>query len=162
MNQKLTSILFKVGAVVLLLALAGTMMVVGRGHTVYFDSKSLEYNGQTYETPYKVVVLDEDGEKIAKLYDKERGMTTVIGQSLTVTFEITEEKGGDARVVTYRMALPYNMDGIIINLPAFFAGLPEDVYISEFVQTIVEEDEDEEIVTDEFGMDMTDETMTME
>ena len=158
MSKKTTSILFKVGTVVLLLAIAAVMFVVGRGHTVYFDNKKLEYNGSTIDTPYKVVVID-GGEQVGKLYDKERAMTTVIGQTLDITFKITQEKGGDETIVSYRFALPYNMDGIIINLPGLFAGLPEEAYLSEFVQTIVEEDVDEEPVTDEFGItEMTDET----
>lgn len=154
MSKKTTSILFKVGTVVLLLAIAAVMFVVGRGHTVYFDNKKLEYNGTTYDTPYKVVVIDGE-EQIGKLYDKERAMTTVIGQTLDITFKITQEKGGDETIVAYRFALPYNMDGIIINLPGLFAGLPEEAYESEFVQTIVEEDTDEEPVTDEFGITET-------
>ncbi len=154
MSKKTTSILFKVGTVVVLLAIAAVMFVVGRGHTVYFDNKKLEYNGTTYDTPYKVVVIDGE-EQIGKLYDKERAMTTVIGQTLDITFKITQEKGGDETIVAYRFALPYNMDGIIINLPGLFAGLPEEAYESEFVQTIVEEDTDEEPVTDEFGITET-------
>ena len=158
MSKKTTSILFKVGTVVLLLAIAAVMFVVGRGHTVYFDNKKLDYNGSTIDTPYKVVVID-GGEQVGKLYDKERAMTTVIGQTLDITFKITQEKGGDETIVSYRFALPYNMDGIIINHPGLFAGLPEEAYLSEFVQTIVEEDVDEEPVTDEFGItEMTDET----
>lgn len=154
MSKKTTSILFKVGTVVVLLAIAAVMFVVGRGHTVYFDNKKLEYNGTTYDTPYKVVVIDGE-EQIGKLYDKERAMTTVIGQTLDITFKITQEKGSDETIVAYRFALPYNMDGIIINLPGLFAGLPEEAYESEFVQTIVEEDTDEEPVTDEFGITET-------
>ena len=154
MSKKTTSILFKVGTVIVLLAIAAVMFVVGRGHTVYFDNKKLEYNGTTYDTPYKVVVIDGE-EQIGKLYDKERAMTTVIGQTLDITFKITQEKGGDETIVAYRFALPYNMDGIIINLPGLFAGLPEEAYESEFVQTIVEEDTDEEPVTDEFGITET-------
>ena len=158
MNKKTTSILFKVGTVVLLLVIAAVMLVIGRGHTVYFDNKVLEYDGKTYETPYKVVVLAGD-EQVGKLYNKERGMTTVVGQSLDITFKITQEKGDDETVVSYRFALPYNMDGIIINLPGLFAGLPEEAYLSEFVQTIVEEETDEEPATDEFGItDMMDES----
>lgn len=154
MSKKTTSILFKVGTVVVLLAIAAVMFVVGRGHTVYFDNKKLEYNGTTYDTPYKVVVIDGE-EQIGKLYEKERAMTTAIGQTLDITFKITQEKGGDETIVAYRFALPYNMDGIIINLPGLFAGLPEEAYESEFVQTIVEEDTDEEPVTDEFGITET-------
>ena len=65
-----------------LVAIGAAMMVIGRGHTVYFDNKSLEYEGQTYESPYKIeIYLDNNGqgEAVAKLYDKERGQATQIG-----------------------------------------------------------------------------------
>ena len=49
-----------------MLIIAGIMMVIGRGHTVYIDNKSIDYNGQTYTTPYKVVVY-VDGEQVVLL-----------------------------------------------------------------------------------------------
>ena len=93
--MKKRTLLFRIGAIVILLAIAAVMMVIGRGHTVYLDNKKLEYNGKTYDTPYKVVVL-VDGEQVAKLYDRERGSATCIGQKFTVTLESTEKKGGSA------------------------------------------------------------------
>ena len=156
MSKKTTSILFKVGTVVVLLAIAAVMFVVGRGHTVYFDNKKLEYNGSTIDTPYKVVVIDGD-EQVGKLYDKERAMTTVIGQTLDITFKITQEKGGDETTQTYQIKLPYNMDGVVINLPGFLAGLDQDAYITEFVPVATEETDttgEEELPGDEFGIDI--------
>ena len=72
-------LIFQLAAVVVLIVIAYTMTIIGRGHTVYLDNKKLEYNGKTYDTPYKVVVL-VDGEQVAKLYDRERGSATCIGQ----------------------------------------------------------------------------------
>lgn len=138
--------LFRLGTILLLLIIAGIMMVIGRGHTVYVDNKSLEYNGQTYETPYRIDVY-VDGERVAKLRDDERGMATCIGQKFTMTLEITQEKGGDPSTTTVTLALPYGMDGIAINLPAYLAGLPEEAYLSEFqpAPDIVEEETEEGI-----------------
>lgn len=155
MKSKRT-LFFRIGAVVILLAIAAVMMVVGRGHTVYFDNKTLEYDGQTYETPYKVVVF-VGGEQVAKLYNKERGMATCIGQNFEMTLEITQEKGGDEVSETYQLTLPYNMDGIVINLPGYLAGLGEDAYLTQFVPVATEESssEDEELTPgDEFGIDL--------
>ncbi len=155
MKSKRT-LFFRIGAVVILLAIAAVMMVVGRGHTVYFDNKTLEYDGQTYETPYKVVVF-VGGEQVAKLYNKERGMATCIGQNFEMTLEITQEKGGDEVTETYQLTLPYNMDGIVINLPGYLAGLGEDAYLTQFVPVATEESssEDEELTPgDEFGIDL--------
>lgn len=137
-------ILFRVGTILLLLIIAGIMMVIGRGHTVYIDNKSLEYNGQTYETPYRVDVYVDD-ERVAKLRDDERGMATCIGQKFTMTLVITQEKGGSESTMTVTVPLPYSMDGIAINLPAYIAGLPQEAYLSEFqpAPDIVEEETEE-------------------
>ena len=116
------TLIIQLAAVVVLVVIAYIMTIIGRGHTVYLDNKKLEYNGQTYDTPYKVVVY-QDGEQIAKLYDRERGSTTCIGQKLTLTLEITQQKGGSETTEVYTLSLPRNMDGIIINLPAYLAGL---------------------------------------
>ena len=147
------TLLFRLGTVLILVVIAAIMMVIGRGHTVYFDTHSLEYNGQTYESPYKIVVL-VDGEQVAKLYDGERGMATCIGQSMDVVLEITQEKGGEETIQEITLSLPYNMDGIIINMPGYLAGLPEEAYLSEFIPVATESDEaDEEIPpSDEFEM----------
>lgn len=150
--KNIRSILFKVGATLLLIGIAVLMAIIGRGHTVYVDNKSVEYNGKTYETPYKIVVT-VDGEQIGKLYDGERGKSICIGQSFSMTLKITDEKGGEDRAVKVTVPLPYNMDGIVINLPALLNGLPEEAYLSEFVNTQVEEEAEEEIVTDEFGLE---------
>ena len=145
-------LIFQLAAVVVLVAVAYAMTIIGRGHTVYLDNKKLEYNGKTYETPYKVVAF-VDGEQVAKLYDRERGSATCIGQKITVTFEITEKKGGSETTQTYTIPLPKNMDGIIINLPAYFAGLGEDAYLTEFIPSpdaeIVKEDNTS---GDDFGL----------
>lgn len=156
MKSKRT-LFFRIGAIAILLAIGAVMMVIGRGHTVYFDNKKLEYDGKTYDTPYKVVVYVND-EKVAKLYDKERGMATWIGQNFEMTLEITQEKGGDETTQTYQIKLPYNMDGIVINLPGYLAGLGQDAYITQFVPVATEEPATEEgeegLPGDEFGIDI--------
>ena len=48
--------------------------------------------------------------------------------------------------------LPYNMDGMVNNLPADLDGADESVYMSEFVPAIVEEDTEEVPNTDEFSV----------
>ena len=137
-------------ALALLLALAAAMMVIGRGHTVYFDNKKLDYNGQSYECPYKIEVYVKD-QRVAKLYEKDRGMANTMGQKFQATLEITDEKGGDSRMVALTMNLPYSMDGIVLNLPALLSGLPQEAYLSEFVPAVVAEEEVEETISDEFG-----------
>lgn len=149
MKSKKT-LLIRIAAVAVLVAIAALMMLIGRGHTVYFDNVTLEYGGATYETPYKVEV-SVGGETVAKLYKRERGMTTCIGDKITLDLTVTQEKGGSEEQMSIDLKLPHNVDGIIVNLPAVLAGLPQDAWFSEFVSAVVEETEATE-TTDEFGM----------
>ena len=146
-------LLFRVGAVAVLVAIAACMMVVGRGHTMYFDNKKLEYEGQTLDTYRRINVL-VNGEQVAKLSAKDRGMATFTGQSLSFQLEVTKEKGDDPVTYDYTVKVPYGQDGTVLNLPGLLAGLPEAAYTSVFVPMVTESEEEEEpIVTDEFGAD---------
>ena len=147
------SLIFKIGTLAVILGIAACMFVIGRGHTVYFDNKDIEYEGQTLEAPYRAAVF-VDGERVARLSPKDRGMATCIGQTFKMTVEITPEKGADAKSYDFTLKLPYSWDGIVLNLPALVEGLPEEAYQSEFfsLATEVSVEEDEEIVTDEFTL----------
>lgn len=147
------TLLIRLAALAVCIAVAATMMVIGRGHTIYFDNKTLEgYNGQDYKA-FERVVVTVKGEQAAKLGKRERGMATWIGQSFKMTLEITENKGDEPRVQEISIQLPYNVDGIVINLPAYLAGLPEDAWFSEFVPMVQEEPEEElPGEGDEFGL----------
>ncbi len=135
--------IIRIAAVVVLIVLGVIMSIIGRGHTIYLDNKTLEYEGQTYKAPYKVTVT-VDGEQLTKLYDKERGSTTCLGQTFTVTLEVMETKNGTEDAQTYKIPIPKNMDGVIINIPGYLAGLPEEAYLTEFIPVATEEPDDSE------------------
>ena len=40
-------LLFRIAALLIVLAVAGTMFVIGRGHTIYFDNKETTRNLQS-------------------------------------------------------------------------------------------------------------------
>ena len=156
MKSKKT-LLIRIISIAVLIAIAAAMFVIGRGHTVYFDNKDLEVDGTVYEAPYQIEVFVND-ESVAKLKSGDRGMVSAMGQDFSMVLHITPEK--DAKKVGSAVALklPYNLDGIILNLPALLGGAGEDVYLEEFIPAPVVEDADEEvIVTDEFEMPMGDE-----
>ncbi len=141
--------------IAVLIAICAVMFVIGRGHTVYFDNKSMEFNGQSVDTPYKIEVYVDD-ERVAKLYDGERGMAKWMGQNFKMVVETTAEKGGEGKASAVSLKLPYDMDGIVLNIPAMFAGLPQEAYLSEFVPSAAEQEaemeDSEEMNTDEFGI----------
>ena len=147
MNKR--RLFFRLGAIALLVVIAAYMMVIGRGHNVYVDNKSLDYNGETYKPYYRATVY-VNGERLSKLQPKERTSATNIGQSFSMTLELIKEKGQDAETVDISLKLPYNMDGIIVNVPGYMAGLPEEAWMTEFVSAPTEaEMQDEEIPTEE-------------
>jgi hypothetical protein len=142
------ALIFRGGAVLVLVAVAALMLVIGRGHTIYLDNRTIEYNGQTYEAPYRIEVL-VDGEQTASLASRERGSAICIGQSFNMTLNVTEERDGAARTIDIKLPVPYNMDGVIINLPAYLADLPEEAYLSEFIPAPEEPEEEEAPGSDE-------------
>ena len=150
--SKTRNLLFRIGAVLLLVLIAGLMFVVGRGHTVYLDNKTLEYEGESYPALYRIDVV-KNGERLARLGKRERGMATNIGQNFKITLVITREKKGEEEEQEIELKLPYSMDGIVLNLPGYLSGLPEEAYLTEFVSSAEAEPapEEEEISTDEFG-----------
>ena len=146
--------LFIALTVLALAAVAACMMVIGRGHEIYLDNKTLEgYEGQDYKAFDRVVVTVK-GEEVAKLGKRERGSAIWIGQSFKMTLEITEKKGEEPVVKEISLKLPYDMDGIVVNLPALLAGLPEEAWLSEFVPAVTEAPAEEETPGegDDFGL----------
>lgn len=142
--MKTRRLVIRVAAVLVLIIVGIIMSIIGRGHTIYLDNKTLEYNGQTYKAPYKVTIYVGD-EQLTKLYDKERSSTTCLGQTFTVTLEVMETKNGSEEMQTYKIPVPKNMDGVIINIPGYLAGLPEEAYLSEFVAAPTEDIGDDEV-----------------
>ena len=140
---------FRLGAIALLIAIAACMMVIGRGHTVYVDNKSIDFDGETFAPYYRATVY-VNGERLSKLQPKERTSATNIGQSFSMTLELIKAKGQDAETVDISLKLPYNMDGIIFSIPGYMAGLPEEAWMTEFISIPSEaEMQDEEIPTEE-------------
>lgn len=148
MKKKL---LIRIGALVVLLAVAGCMFIIGRGHTVYFDNKTLEIGENSYPAMQKVVVKVQ-GEKDSKLAKRERGMAKCTGQNFRMTLEVTVNKGDEPVTHEIKLKLPYSWDGIVVNIPGLLAGLDESQYLSQFVSTVEEAPEEEEVTTDEFGL----------
>ena len=140
-----------IGNVFLGVTLFHLMFIVGRGHTIYIDNKDLEVGGKKYEAFYQVEVFVKD-RSVAKLKAGDRGMVTVMGQKFRMVLHITPKEGEKKYGSAVSMNLPYNMDGIILNLPAILGGGSEEEYMSEFIPAPVTESDEEVVVTDEFEM----------
>ena len=153
MNNKRKWI-FRGCTLLIILAIAGVMFLVGRGHTVYIDNKTLDFNGESYSALQKVEVW-VGGERLSKLGKRERTMSTVIGQKFEMKLVNTVNKGDEPQEVTVSLSLPYGWDGIVINVPGYLAGLPEDAWMTEFIsapEPVTEEDEEPGTGEDEIPM----------
>jgi len=140
--------LYRLATVLVIVGIGALMMIVGRGHTLYFDNKAVENTQYTalYRTDINVKGNDEQN-----LFARERGMATVMGQRAVVDVTYMREKGGAREDARFYIRLPYGLDGIVINVPALLAGAPADVYMSEFVSLAVETlPVDDVVITDEF------------
>ena len=147
--------IIRIAFVLVLVLVAVLMLRIGRGHTVYFDNRALDKDGQSVAAPYKITVY-LNGEQISKLYDKERCMVTNIGDSLELTVEVMQQKGGSETTETYKLTLPHSIDSVIINLPAYMAGLPEEAYLEEFIPAPSADLDDEEVPNTEDDMGLGD------
>ena len=147
--------IIRIAFVLVLVLVAVLMLRIGRGHTVYFDNRALDKDGQSVAAPYKITVY-VNGEQISKLYDKERCMVTNIGDSLELTVEVMQQKGGSETTETYKLTLPHSIDSVIINLPAYMAGLPEEAYLEAFIPAPSADLDDEEVPNTEDDMGLGD------
>ena len=147
--------LIRIAFILVLVLVAVLMLRIGRGHTVYFDNRALDKDGQSVAAPYKITVY-VNGEQISKLYDKERCMVTNIGDRLELTVEVMQQKGGSETTETYKLTLPHSIDSVIINLPAYMAGLPEEAYLEEFIPAPSADLDDEEVPNTEDDMGLGD------
>ena len=147
MNKR--RLLFTSGLVAILVFIAIICFIVGRGHNVYFDNKSID--GTAYES-YAFIDLYYKGEKVTTLGKAERAAITLTGQKITVDVKYQKKRSSKEETKVLEFDIPYNMDGMVINLPALLDGAKEDVYMSEFVPIIVEETEEEVPNTDEFAI----------
>ncbi len=150
------SILIRLAALAAIIVLAAVLFKVGRGHTIYFDNKALEAGGKTYSPYYQVEVFVND-QSVAKLKEGDRGMAPTMGQKFSMILHITPAKGEKKYGKIASIDLPYNLDGIVVNIPALLEGAEQADYMTEFVPAADTSGDDEEVViTDEFEMPMSD------
>ena len=142
MNNKRKWI-FRGCTLLVILLIAALMFIVGRGHTVYIDNKTLEYNGESYGALQKSEVW-VNGERLSKLGKRDRTMTTTIGNSFQMKLINTVNKGDEPTEVTVNLSLPYGWDGILVNIPGYLANLPQEAWMSEFIIEAAPPEEGEE------------------
>lgn len=149
--MKNKSLIYKIILVLILTVICFVMIYIGRGHTLYFDNKSMEVDGVVINPPYRVQVYIK-GKEVADLKDGDRGMAIWIGPKAHIELEVIKEKGVGKENIKYDVPLPREYDGVVINLVGLLNVAPYESYISEFVPLATETKEsEEEVVIDDMG-----------
>lgn len=147
--KNLRRIIFTSCLVLVLIAISAVCLIVGRGHTIYFDNTALE--GTSYGA-YNEISLMYDGKAVGKMIEKERISLAVTGQKLEVEIIAKKEVDGPKTNAKFELDIPYDMDNILINVPAYLDGASIEEYMNEFVPASEVEEDDEVPQTDEFGL----------
>lgn len=152
MMKNTRRILFVAAFIAIIVGISVLCLIIGRGHSVYFDNKSLE--ATAYES-YSSVELYYQGEKVTSLGKAERAGINLTGQTCKVQFVVKKTKASTPETIDATIKLPYDMDGIVINIPAYVEGGKPEEYLSEFVSlaTVIGTEDEEAPSTDEFGLD---------
>lgn len=124
--------LYRAGVVFFLVLIGVIMIFTGRKHIIYVDNKAIDYDGGSVSALYKIEVTVKNNDT-KKLYQRERGEITVMGQNVTLNLVITDKKGGSERDIGYRIHIPFEKDAVVINVPALLEGLDESIWMTDFV-----------------------------
>ena len=110
--MKNKNIFYKLLLIIILVLVCFIMIYIGRGHTLYFDNKSLtledDVAGSELNAPYRVKVFIK-GKEVANLNDGDRGMAIWIGPKAHIDLEITKEKGAIKRINLLMLSFQENL-----------------------------------------------------
>lgn len=147
--KNIRRILFTSCLIAILIGISVVCFIVGRGHSIYFDNKVIE--GKDYFAYNEVSIMNGD-KAVGKIIEKERANLNFTGQKLSLTFIVKKDADSPRQTVTCELEVPYDMDGMIFNIPAYIQGADKSIYLEEFIPAS-EADVDEEVPqTDEFGI----------
>ena len=107
--MKTRRLVIRVAAVLVLIIVGIIMSIIGRGHTIYLENKTLEYNGQTYQAFFPaetegeeveeedtglviLKVIHEDGEDLLSTPDSEEEAEAVYQLFMEELFEDEDEE----------------------------------------------------------------------
>lgn len=146
--------LFQLAAIVVMIALAVIMYIIGRQHTVLLDNKTIEHEGKSYPA-FSIVEVEVNKEGKIELAARDRDKADVMGQRHKITVTYTDKFFEEHEVVK-KFKVPIGYDMVLISIPALVADLGQSIWLQQFipptaaVAPIVEELP----VEDDLGIDM--------
>lgn len=123
------TLILRMTALLAVVALSIGLYVIGKGHTVYFDTRAATVDGVKYKAP-DMTAVSIDGGEIEEMGRAERAIRMVVGAKHTV---LAESLSGDDAKAERELRLPLAWSDIIISIPALLAGLPDDKVVLPYV-----------------------------
>ncbi len=121
----------RLAVIVVVILLAVFLYCYGKQHTVYVDNRTIEIDGVSYRA-LDWAEVTVDGAKKQEYSPRTRREETVMRQKHTIHV-LYEDEDFNQFEVEGEFSIPLNETQVVLSLPAFIAGLPEEDFITEFV-----------------------------
>jgi len=146
--------LFQLAAIVVMIALAVIMYIIGRQHTVLLDNKTIEHEGKSYPA-FSIVEVEVNKEGKIELAARDRDKADVMGQRHKITVTYTDKFFEEHEVVK-KFKVPIGYDMVLISIPALVADLGQSIWLQQFIPptAAVAPVVEELPVEDDLGIDM--------
>ncbi|MDX9808715.1 MAG: hypothetical protein RBT04_01015 [Sphaerochaetaceae bacterium] len=123
--------LFQLAAIVVMIALAVIMYIIGRQHTVLLDNKTIEHEGKSYPA-FSIVEVEVNKEGKIELAARDRDKADVMGQRHKITVTYTDKFFEEHEVVK-KFKVPIGYDMVLISIPALVADLGQSIWLQQFI-----------------------------
>lgn len=137
-------------AIVLVIALAVLMFLIGRQHTILVDDKTIMLADGTEIKALSTVEVRIDKQEQMELAARDRDQYVVTGQRHTITVAYTDSQW-DEHTFSREFEVPIGLDMVIISIPTLVArqDAPAGEWLSEYETPKVVVKQEEEVVTSE-------------
>ncbi|MFA6775897.1 MAG: DUF6672 family protein [Sphaerochaetaceae bacterium] len=137
-------------AIVLVIALAVLMFLIGRQHTILVDDKTIMLADGTEIKALSTVEVRIDKQEQMELAARDRDQYVVTGQRHTITVAYTDSQW-DEHTFSREFEVPIGLDMVIISIPTLVArqDAPVGEWLSEYETPKVVVKQEEEVVTSE-------------
>ncbi|MDD4011302.1 MAG: hypothetical protein PHI83_04080 [Sphaerochaetaceae bacterium] len=139
------SLLIRIIAIVLVIALGIVMYFIGRQHSILIDNKDIVIDSVTYPA-YKLLEVKIDDQKAKELSKRDRIEVIVTAQKHTLT--VVDSMKGTGMIV-YDLNIPVKEDMMLLSLPALLAGLPIEKCLTHYEVASIAPPAEEEVIVSE-------------
>lgn len=112
--------LFQAGTILIFVLLGLLFFIIGKGHTLLLDNKTVTLDGTEYAALALVEVSIDSSEPI-ELTRRMRDMVQVPGQRHTITVSFIDKTGNEV-TLSKKFSIKVLQDMYLLSIPAFIEG----------------------------------------